>query len=202
MKVSTKSMQVGATGLMIASALLGCNSEAQSYKKPVELEAITPQIESPVVELPEVESPEVEIPDIPKVEVTDPIIEPVVPIFTSEGINIHTQQPYSGTIVRGGDNYLLYDSGDIEFQDFELPEWKVEYKYLPMLEVLVSDGVETLCVRYSWKSGFGYAQKICNWSDTRQAIPLEDMQAAYYGYSVIETRVWVSGGVGLLIEIK
>lgn len=33
-------------------------------------------------------------------------------------------------------------------------------------------------------------------------VPLTDMQAAYYGYSVIETRVWVNGVVGLRVEIK
>ena len=26
-----------------------------------------------------------------------------------------------------------------------------------------------------------------------QAVPLTDMQAAYYGYSIVETRVWVGG---------
>lgn len=71
-----------------------------------------------------------------------------------------------------------------------------------MIEVLITNGSETLCARYSWKKGgFGYAKPHCLWSDTRQTVPLTDMQAAYYGYSVIETRVWVNGVVGLVVKV-
>lgn len=129
--------------------------------------------------------------------------QPTLPIFIGDGITTHTQQPYSGTIVKGGDAYLRYNQDATTMDKFELPEWTVEYRYQPFLEVLITNGGETLCARYSWKKGgFGYAKPVCLWSDTRQALPLEDMQAAYYGYSVVETRVWVSGVVGLEVEIK
>lgn len=86
---------------------------------------------------------------------------------------------------------------------FELPDWEVKYKYEPFLEVLITNGSETLCARYSWKKGsFGYAKPFCLWSDTREALPLTDVQAAYYGYSVIESRVWVSGVVGLDVNVE
>lgn len=68
--------------------------------------------------------------------------------------------------------------------------------------MLITNGSETLCARYSWViGGFGYAQPECLWSDTRLAMPLTDMKAAYYGYSVVETRVWLSGVVGLGVEV-
>lgn len=205
-------MQVGATGLMIASALAGCNSETQSYKKPVELATATPHIE---VEVPqEVAQPIIEIPVIPlepvitETPVTEaPVVTqpqpPTLPIFIGEGITTHTQQPYIGTITKGGDAYLRYNQSATTMDKFELPEWKVEYRYQPFLEVLITSGGETLCARYSWKlKGFGYAKPHCLWSDTRQAVPLTDMQAAYYGYSVIESRVWVSGVSGLGLGVK
>lgn len=69
--------------------------------------------------------------------------------------------------------------------------------------MLITDGTETLCARYSWKlKGFGYARANCLWSDTRAAVPLEDMQSSYYGHSVVESRVWVNGvvGLGVLVE--
>lgn len=68
---------------------------------------------------------------------------------------------------------------------------------------MITGGTETLCARYSWKlKGFGYARPVCLWSDTRAAVPLEDMQAAYYGYSIIESRVWVNGVNHLEITVE
>ena len=155
-------------------------------------------------------------PIVPKPETPEPT-KPTLPIFISEGITTHTQSPYNGTVTRGGYSYLRYNSASTEntsaastaraygltyFQDFELPEWTVNYKYEAFLEVLITNGVETLCARYSWrKGGFGYAKPHCLWSDTRVAVPLDDMKAAYYGYSVSETRVWLSGVVGLGVVV-
>lgn len=168
--------------------------------------------EDPLVEVPqEVMPPTIETPSTP----LEPVITetpvatqpkpqpqaPTLPIFIGEGITTHTQQPYSGTITKGGDAYLRYNQDATTMDKFELPEWTVEYRYQPFLEVLITNGGEALCARYSWKlQGFGYAKPHCLWSDTRQAVPLEDMKAAYYGYSVVEIRVWVSGVVGA--EIK
>lgn len=33
-------------------------------------------------------------------------------------------------------------------------------------------------------------------------LPLTDMQSAYYGYSIVESRVWVNGFVGLVVVVK
>lgn len=167
---------------------------------PVEWVPSTPlEPSTPIVPEPEPENPET-----PK---------PTLPIFISDGITTHTQSPYIGTVTRGGDNYLRYNStsnantaktarayNSADFQNFELPKWTVDYKYEPFLEVLITNGAETLCARYSWKKdGFGYAKPHCLWSDTRQAVPLTDMKNAYYGYSVSETRVWLNGVVGLWV---
>ena len=104
---------------------------------------------------------------------------------------------------RGGDAYLRYNQEAQYFNNFELPEWTVDYRYEPFLEVLITDGTETLCTRYSWKlKGFGYARPHCLWSDTRAAVPLEDLQSAYYGYQIVESRVWVNGVVWLGVEIE
>lgn len=216
MKKIKQTRQATAIGLIIAVGLVGCKSETQSYKGEVELAQATPHVEVPVV-VPQVDTPTIEIPtvEIPIVELTPsvPVVTiptpiptpqpPTLPIFIGEGITTHTQQPYSGTIVKGGDAYLRYSQSATTMDKFELPEWEVTYRYEPMIEVLITDGAETLCARYSWKKGgFGYAKPHCLWSDTRQALPLADMQAAYYGYSVIESRVWVNGVKDLSIEIK
>lgn len=101
----------------------------------------------------------------------------------------HTQQPYRGTITRAGDAYLRYNQDAQYFNDFELPEWSVTYRYEPFLEVLMTNGAETLCARYSWKlKGFGYARPICLWSDVRSGVPLTDMQNAYYDFQLFESR--------------
>lgn len=127
--------------------------------------------------------------------------EPTLPIFIGENITTHTQQPYSGTITSGGVAYLRYNQDAEYFNDFELPEWKVEYKYEPMIEVLITDGSETLCARYSWKKeGFGYARPVCLWSDVRAAVPLEDTKAVVCGFRVIESHVWVNGVGGLWLS--
>ncbi|WFS86243.1 membrane lipoprotein [Vibrio phage vB_VhaS_MAG7] len=221
MKKIKQTRQATAIGLIIAAGLVGCKSETLSYKGEVELAQATPHVEVPVVGVPQVDEPTVESPIVeePIVELTPsvPVIIPpapvpvptptpqlpTLPIFIGEGITTHTQQPYSGTIVKGGDAYLRYNQDATSMDKFELPEWEVEYKYEPFLEVLITNGTETLCARYSWKKGgFGYAKPHCLWSDTRQALPLTDMQAAYYGYSVIETRIWVNGVVWLGVEIK
>ena len=201
------------TVVIVACLVSGCNSEQSS---PVQQKTVTapdtkPQVDPPVlVTNPTPEPPVVEVPVIPlepSTPVAPPIIEPepskpTLPIFIGEGITSHTQQPYSGTITRGGDAYLRYNQDAQHFNGFELPEWAVDYKYEPFLEVLITDGTETLCTRYSWKlKGFGYARKECLWSDTRAAVPLEDMQSAYYGYQIVESRVWVNGVVGLRVEI-
>jgi hypothetical protein len=213
MKKIKQTRQATAISLIIAVGLIGCKSETQSYKGEVELAQSTPHVEVPVVDVPKVDAPTVEIPivELPIVEVAPsvPVITipapqpPTLPIFIGEGINTITQQPYSGTIVKGGDAYLRYNQDATTMDKFELPEWEVNYKYEPFLEVLITNGTETLCARYSWKKGgFGYAKPFCLWSDTRQALPLGDMQAAYYGYSVVESRVWVNGVVGLRVEVK
>ena len=202
MKKIKQTRQATAIGLIIAAGLVGCKSETQSYKAEVELAQATPHVED-VVNVPPVDTPTIELPIVeltPSVPVTP---TPTIPIFIDEGITTHTQQPYSGTVTRGGDAYLRYNQSATTMDKFELPEWKVTYRYEPMIEVLITNGSETLCARYSWKKGgFGYAKPVCNWSDARQAVPLEDMKAAYYGYSVIESRVWVSGVVGLGVMVE
>lgn len=218
MKLSNKPLQVGATGIMIASALSGCNSETQSYKKPVELATATPHVEVKTSQ--EVAQPIIEIPvtpltpSIPVVEepvVSEPVIAqpqpqpqtPTMPIFIGESITTHTQQPYSGTIAKGGDVYLRYNQTATTMDKFELPEWEVTYRYEPMIEVLITNGSETICARYSWKKGgFGYAKPFCLWSDTRQAVPLEGMKSAYYDYSIVESRVWANGVVVLWVGVE
>lgn len=214
MKKIKQTRQATAIGLIIAVGLVGCKSETQSYKGEVELAQATPYVEVPVVDAPQVDAPTIGLPIVelaPSVPViTIPTPEPIPtpqpptpPVFIGEGITTYTQQPYSGTIVKGGDAYLRYNQSATTMDKFELPEWKVTYRYEPFLEVLITNGTETLCARYSWKKGgFGYAKPHCLWSDTRQALPLEDMQAAYYGYSVIETRVWVNGVVDLLVAVE
>ncbi|AUR91270.1 membrane lipoprotein [Vibrio phage 1.158.O._10N.261.45.E12] len=198
----------------------GCNSDQST---PAQQKTVTeptpdtkPQVDQPVLvpepeapTEPEPQPPVVEMPVIPlepSTPVTPPTIEPeppALPTFIGEGITTHTQHPYTGTGTRDGDAYLRYNQGAQYFNDFELPEWAVDYRYEPFLEVLITDGTETLCARYSWKKGgFGYARPVCLWSDTRAAVPLSDMQSAYYGYQIVESRVWVNGVKGLLIQIK
>ena len=194
--------------LIIAALLSGCNSgggDASPHAGPSH--PVNPPIK------PEPPSTQ-DIPMLP-LEPSKPITpekpeppKPTLPIFISEGIATHAQSPYSGTVTRGGEDYLRYNAtvnGEpvIDFQDFELPTWAVAYKYEPYLEVLLTNGFETICTRYSWKlDGFGYARPHCLWSDTRNAVPLEDMHNAYYGYSVVETRVWLSGVVGLCVGVS
>lgn len=211
MKKIKQTRQATAIGLIIAAGLVGCKSETQSYKAEVELTQATPHVEEEAVDVPQVEMPTIELPivEVPSVPVIAPPITtptpqpPALPIFIGEGVTTHTQQPYSGSIVKGGDAYLRYNQAAKTMDKFELPEWKATYRYEPFLEVLITDGTETLCARYSWKKGgFGYAKPHCLWSDTRQALPLEDIQAAYYGYSVVESRVWVNGVVGLEVGVE
>lgn len=201
------------TVVIVTCLVSGCNSEqgAQVQQKTVTepTPGTKPQVDPPVLvpepeppTEPEPQPPVVEVPSIP---VAPPTIEPqppTLPIFIGEGINTHTQQPYSSTVTRGGDAYLRYNQDAQYFNDFELPTWQVEYKYEPFLELLITNGTETLCARYSWKlKGFGYARPNCLWSDTRAAVPLEDMKSAYYGYQIVESRVWVNGAVGMAVEI-
>ncbi|AUR81443.1 membrane lipoprotein [Vibrio phage 1.005.O._10N.286.48.F2] len=201
------------TVVIVTCLVSGCNSEQSApaqQKTVIEPTPDTqPQVDPPVLvpepEAPtEPEPPVVEVPVIP-LEPSKPVEQPkpTLPIFIGEGITTHTQQPYSGTITRGGDDYLRYNQDAQYFNDFELPEWAVDYRYEPFLEVLITDGTETLCARYSWKlKGFGYARPHCLWSDTRNAVPLEDMQSAYYGYQIVESRVWVNGVGGLGVEVE
>ncbi|AUR86556.1 coil containing protein [Vibrio phage 1.086.O._10N.222.51.F8] len=198
------------TAVIVTCLASGCNSEqsAPVQQKQATVPDTKPQVDPPVL-VPEPELPVVELPSIPlepSIPIAPPIIEPqppALPIFIGEGITTHTQQPYSGTISRGGDAYLRYNQDAQYFNDFELPEWVVDYRYEPMLEVLITNGAETLCSRYSWKlKGFGYARQNCLWSDVRAAVPLEDIKSAYYGYQIVESRVWVNGVVGLGVEIK
>lgn len=98
---------------------------------------------------------------------------------------------------------MRYNQKAQYFNDFELPEWSVTYRYEPFLEVLITNGAETLCARYSWqKKGFGYARPVCLWSDTRAAVLLDDMKQAYYGHQIVESRVWISGVVGLGVKVE
>lgn len=117
MKKIKQTRQATAIGLIIAVGLVGCKSETQSYKGEVELAQATPHVEVPVVGVPQVDAPTV---DLPVVEITPstPVITPPIaikpqtptlPIFIGEGITTHTQQPYSGTIIKGGDAYLRYN---------------------------------------------------------------------------------------------
>lgn len=206
-------MKNSLTGLIIAALVTGCNSEQSAPapqviapQPPAQDEDVTvTQVEDAVEQTP-IEAPVVTIPatplqpSIPVVTVPQP---PTLPIFIGEGITTHTQQSYSGTITKGGDAYLRYNQEAQYFNDFELPEWSVTYRYEPFLEVLITNGSETLCARYSWKlQGFGYARPVCLWSDTRAAVPLEDMQSAYYGYSIVESRVWVNGVNNLEITVE
>lgn len=186
---------------ILAVILSGCKSENAS--SPMVQSEIIPEVK-PLPQTPEVEViPDVEEEVIPEPEDTPEPPKPTTPIFAPEGISTITQHPYSGTVIRGGDAYLRYDSGVTDFQDFELPKWSVTYRYQPYLEVLITDGTETLCARYSWKlKGFGYAKAQCLWSDARAAVPLSDIKSAYYGYSVVESRVLVNGVVGLGVEAK
>lgn len=199
------------TVVIVTCLSTGCNSEQNT---PVQQKTVTtpdtkPQVDPPVLapepEVPtESEPPAVEVPAIP-LEPSIPISppKPPLPIFIGEGITTHTQQPYSGTITRGGDAYLRYNQDTQYFNNFELPKWTVDYRYEPFLEVLITDGTETLCARYSWRlKGFGYARPVCLWSDTRAAVPLEDMKNAYYGYQIVESRAWVNGVTGLVVNIK
>lgn len=192
---------------LLTALLFGCGGEEDGSSNSIISNPVL--IEDTLTETPTVESPDlpptIEMPAIP----LEPVVTktqpqpPTLPIFIGEGITTHPQQPYSGTIVKGGDAYLRYNQSATTMDKFELPEWTVEYKYQPFLEVLITNGGETLCSRYSWKlKGFGYAKPNCLWSDTRSAIPLEDMQAAYYGYSVVESRVCVSGVVCLIVAIE
>ncbi len=202
------------TVVIVTCLVSGCNSERSA---PVQQKTVTtpdtkPQVDPPVLAPePEVptQPPGVEVPVTPlepSIPVAPPTIEPeppTLPIFIGEGINTITQQPYSGTITRGGDAYLRYNQDAQYFNDFELPEWSVDYRYEPFLEVLITNGAETLCARYSWKlKGFGYARPHCLWSDTRAVVPLDDMRNAYYGYQIVESRVWVSGVVVLGISVE
>ena len=197
------------TVVIVTCLVSGCNSEQSA---PVQQKAVTtpdtkPQVDPPVL-VPDPKPPVVEVP-VTTLEPSTPVAppteppKPTLPIFIGEGISTHAQQPYSGTITRGGDAYLRYNQDAQYFNDFELPEWTVEYKYQPFLEVLITDSTETLCARYSWKlKGFGYARQQCLWSDVRAAVPLEDMQSAYYGYLVVESRVWVNGVAGLGVGVE
>ena len=197
------------TVVIVTCLVSGCNSEQSA---PVQQKTVTtpdtkPQVDTPVL-MPEPQPPVVEVPVIPlepSIPAEPPTIEPqppTLPIFIGEGITTHTQQPYNGTVTRGGDAYLRYNQDAQYFNDFELPEWTVDYRYEPFLEVLITNGTETLCARYSWKlKGFGYARPHCLWSDVRASVPLEDMKNAYYGYQIVESRVWVNGVVGLVVKI-
>ena len=204
------------TVVIVTCLVSGCNSEQSA---PVQQKTVTepkpdtaPQVDPPVLmpEPPtEPDLPVVEVPVIPlepSIPVSPPTIElelPTLPIFIGEGISTITQQPYSGTVTRGGDAYLRYNQDARYFNDFELPEWAVDYRYEPMLEVLITSGTETLCARYSWKlKGFGYARPVCLWSDTRAAVPLADMKQAYYGYQIVESRVWINGVVGVGVSVE
>lgn len=200
---------------LLMLTLMGCNNnqptEVPSVVLPpngdTPLEEISPDIELPQVDAPTVELPIVELtPSTPVITDPTPIPAPhppTLPIFIGEGITTHTQQPYGGTIVKGGDAYLRYNQTATTMDKFELPDWEVTYRYEPMIEVLITNGTETLCARYSWKlKGFGYARPHCLWSDTRAAVPLEDMQNAYYGYSIVESRVWVNGAKNLDVSIE
>lgn len=192
------------TVVIVTCLVSGCNSEKSA---PVQQKIVTDaqdakqQVDPPVL-VPEPEHPAVEVPPTP---LEPPVTPPktTLPIFIGEGVTTHTQQPYSGKITKGGDAYLRYNQEARYFNNFELPEWNVTYRYEPFLEVLITNGAETLCARYSWVAGgFGYAQPQCLWSDVRAAVPLEDMQAAYYGYSIVETRVWINGVVWLSLNIE
>ncbi len=192
------------TVVIVTCLASGCNSEQSTPVQQASTPDTKPQVDPPVL-VPK--PPVVEVPAIPlepSTPVTPPEPEPpTLPIFIGEGITTHAQQPYSGTTTRGGDAYLRYNQEAQYFNDFELPEWSVEYKYQPYLELLITNGTETLCARYSWKlKGFGYARPVCLWSDTRAAVPMDDMKNAYYGYQIVESRVWVNGvgGLGVVVE--
>lgn len=189
--------------VIVTCLVSGCNSEqsAPVQQKTVTVPDTKPQVDPPVL-VPEPEKPE---PPVIPLEPSTPIEPeaPALPVFIGEGITTHTQQPYSGTITRGGDAYLRYNQDAQYFNNFELPEWAVTYRYEPFLEVLITDGSETLCARYSLKlKGFGYARPNCLWSDTRVEVPLEDMKNAYYDYQIVESRVWVSGVGGLGVGVS
>lgn len=173
------------TPLLTILILVGCGSDNTAINRPSG--DGNPPTENVDIEpdLPPIKEPEVNIPLVPlepsiPVEAEPEPPKPTTPIFVPEGISTITQEPYSGTVIRGSDAYLRYDFGVTNFQDFELTGWPVQYKYQPYLEVLITNGVEILFARYSWKlKGFGYTKTRCLWSDTGAAMPLDDMKSAY-----------------------
>ncbi|AUR96340.1 membrane lipoprotein [Vibrio phage 1.223.O._10N.261.48.A9] len=149
------------TVVIVTCLATGCNSEQSepAQQKTVTTPDTKPQVDPPVLvpdpDLPtEPEPPALEVPSIP-LEPSTPVKppEPTLPTFIGEGITTHTQHPYTGTGTRDGDAYLRYNQDATTMDKFELPEWEVDYKYESFLELVVSNGAETLCARYSWKKG-------------------------------------------------
>ena len=42
----------------------------------------------------------------------------------------------------------------------------------------------------------------CLWSDTRDGVSLDDIRESYYGFRVIESRIWIGGVGGLSVVVK
>lgn len=182
---------------MIAVLLTGCNSGSETENAP-ENKSVTRE----PVEVEIADSAVTITPPVPMIPLTPSTPIYKTPVFIPDGITTTTRQPYSGEIYRGGDVYLNYDSETNYFNNFELPKFTVAYKYEPFLEILISDGNEDLCIRYSWVTGkFGMGKAKCLWSNVNDGIELFDIQQAYYGYRVTSTRVWVNGVSGEGVEV-
>ena len=192
--------------VILAAILCGCQTEEHNtyqtiytcYSCGVDTEIIEPPVdipeEKPVEELP-VEAP-VEPEESPAEEV-----EPTTPTFFSLGLEIHSQQPLEATVIQDGDVYVNWIDEAEFIQDFIEPEWSLEYLYTTYTEVIITNDVEALCVRFDGEY-WGWPMARCNWSQTRHMHSLDEVKAGFYDYEVIETRVWVSGVSGLLVHIS
>lgn len=184
--------------LMIAVLLTGCNSGSESENAPVNNAVIRDPVEIEITE--QVETVIPSVPMIPLIPVTP---THKAPVFIPDGITTITRDPYSGKIYRGGDVYLNYDSEINHFNNFELPNFKVKYRFEPLLEIKISNGADELCIRYSWKTKkYGMAKINCLWSNVSDGMELPDLHQAYYGYRVTGTRVWFNGVVGEAVNVN
>lgn len=111
--------------------LVGCdNTQPTTVSTEVPSVILPPNGDTPLeetvsdIELPQSESPTIELPIVeitPSVPVITPPIPPqppTLPIFIGEGITTNTQQPYSGTIIKGGDAYLRYNQAATTMDKF------------------------------------------------------------------------------------
>lgn len=157
---------------------------------------------------------------LPDVPVEPPVIEPIKPIEPVEPETpieppieppklpqFHSEQmveiaPGEWLITQDGNVWLKWNSEVEYFHDWTPPEWEVDYKYQTYIEILITNGSESLCVRYNPRArGFGMGEARCLWSDARESVSLEGIRASYYGFYIVETRFLVSGVKGLSVGV-